>query len=186
MSDDGIYLGAPTPPKKQKRKSGFISFFIILFALGAFSISPAPDYLVSLIPDNLVRKIISPIYQEVTLSETREHLYQPQKYTNTKNFNILGHNSGICFLFNKENSVDKLSKRARFGRKIAEVIAVSEANKEYIMDEVTFEDGKNFTIICQKFSRKHSLLPDQIKALYVRPLSPFSPDKIKWVTMKGL
>ncbi len=186
MSDDKIYLSDDSPKKAAKPKGGKLSFFVILLALGAFFISPAPDYLISLIPDNLVKEVISPIYQEVNLSEKLEHLDQPQKYTSAEQMNILSHNSGICFMFKKENVSDKILKLAFHGKEIAEIIAISPNNKEYTLDNVTLDESENSAVICQKFGLRYSLTPDQIKSIYVRPLSPLTPYKIKWATMKNL
>ncbi len=185
MSKEKIYLSNKTP-EKEKKKGGWSSFFLVLLALGAFFISPAPDYLVSLIPNSLVKSVISPMYQEITLSNKPEQLSQPRKYDSAEELNVLGQNSGLCLMFKPDAIDDKTSKLAFHGKEIAEVIALSTENKEYRLDNVTLDKGNNATIICQKFGLRHSITPDQIKALYIRPFSPLSPDKVKWVTMKDL
>ncbi len=185
MSDDKIYLSSKSS-EKENHKGGWLSFFLILFGLGAFFISPAPRYLISLIPDSLIKSSMKSMYQEIDLSNNDVPLAQPQKYTHTSPLNVLGHNSGICFLFNKENIDKKISNRAQRGREIAEIIALSMRGVEYILDEVTLDKDENTTVICQKFGLRYSVTPDQIKAIYIRPLSPLTPHKIKWVTVKKL
>ncbi len=168
-----------------KKSSGRTSLFLILFVTIIFFITPVPKILFSLIPDSVIARALSPIYQDIELSSAPTTITKPQKLTHEKLLPVLGHNTGICFTFSGD--LDKELKHAARGKVIAEIIALTPDKKEYILDETTLNKTDNgSSIICQKFSRNHSLVPDQIKAVYVRPLKPFTPDKITWATVKKM
>ena len=183
MSEKEIPLKDNKPP--EKGKSGWTSFLLILIGLAAFFISPLPRYMISLIPEPLIRSVFSPIVQDITLDETPGHFAEPRKYEHTEPLPVLGRDTGLCFIFETLNA--RSIEKAKRGKPVAEIIAVNMENKEYTLDNVTLTKGKNDDkkfILCQKFSRNDSLIPDKITAVYIRPLSPFTPSKIVWATMK--
>ncbi len=195
MSKHKIYLSNPEenqPPQKQR--GGIVSFFVILICLGLFFISPLPKILFALIPNSVITYIISPVFKNVTLDKSKEQLSSPKKYQIQENMPVLGRDSGVCFTF--EHIDETRKKEARRGHVIAEIIAVSPEKKEYTLDEVTLDKIKkreknnaqnsNIYIICQKFSRNISIIPDEIKAIYIRPLKPFTPLEIIWATKKDI
>ena len=172
-----------TPP--EKKKSGWTSFLLILIGLAAFFISPLPGYMISLIPESFIRSVFSPVVQDITLDKTPGHFKEPRKYKHTEALPVLGRDTGLCFIF--ETLDTRSIEKAKRGKPVAEIIAVSMENKEYTLDNVTLTEGRSDDkkfVLCQKFSRNDSLIPDKITAIYIRPLTPFTPLRVVWATIK--
>ena len=170
-----------TPQPQTKNNRGWPSFFLILFALGAITISPLPSYLASLIPKSIINSVMAPIAQKIILDENPAEFSAPRKYEHTSPLPVLGRESGLCFTFS--NLDEYRLKRAKHGRIIAEIIAVGDDNKEYTLDEVNLTNAQE-KIICQSFSRSDSLIPKTVNEIYIRPLSPFSPITVTWASMR--
>lgn len=183
---------APSP--EGKRKMSDLTLFILIFlGLGIFFISPIPHYLKSLIPETFMKSVFSDAYQDVILDENPARLKEPKKYEQAVPLPVLGRGTGVCFSFTStiatenKSAIDK--KRlgsAKYGEIIAEIIAVSMDKTEYILDHVTLNETENKSVICQTFSHQDSLYPNQVKAIYVRPLRPFTPSTITWATAKDI
>ena len=183
--------------ESRPKKIGPISaFLLIIIALGAFFLSPAPTLISSYIPDSFYRHLYNDLYRYYTLDESGTLIDEPKKFAHTSNLPILGRNTGLCFEFSatprKPNNAvitEKQLEDAKRGISIAEVIAVSPDKKEYTMDDITIthrESGYNKSIICQKFHLRDSILPEEIEAIYVRPLKKFKPEKVLWATAKDV
>ncbi|PCK00571.1 MAG: hypothetical protein COA45_01995 [Zetaproteobacteria bacterium] len=176
------------PQKNEKKKGGLTSFLLILIGLGVFFMSPIPSYLKSLIPESLVKSMFSSAYQDIVLEESSRRIETPIKYAKDNPLPVLGRDTGICFSFTLDTDrIDKQRKEdAIHGQKIAEVIAISTEGTEYILNNVTLNETNDKIVICQTFGKRESLIPDYIKAIYIRPLQPFTPSKIIWVTIKDI
>lgn len=168
-------------------------FILILLGLGAFFMSPIPSYFRSLIPERFMKSIFSDAYQSVILDENSKRLKEPKKYAKTEPLPVLGHGTGICFSFastiaeeNKSAIDKKRLEDAKHGKIIADIIAISTDKTEYVLNNVTLNETKNKSIVCQKFSVRNSLFPDGIEAVYIRPLRPFTPSAIIWATAKDI
>ena len=166
------------PPKK-RIGSGWLSFSVILFILAAIIISPIPSYLTSLIPQSVIDLAMSDIAQRIIIDESPAIFTEARKYDPPAPLAVLGRESGLCFTFNTLSK--DMKNQAKQGRIIAEIIVISGDKKEYALDEVTLSQDK---IICQTFSRKNSLVPETIEAIYIRPLSQLSPTVITWASIK--
>ncbi|GEM_PF-6956136 len=187
MSDKEIHLASTSTTVGNKvKKRGWRNFLIIAVMLIAFFISPLPRFFVSKIPDSIIKSVIAPIYKEVVLSETAQRLSEPKKYEYTKPLPILGRDTGVCFTFDQGSISDKEVRQAKQNKKIAEIIVLSMQNKKYILDNISVDkakNAKNTYLICQKFGLRDSILPEQVRAVYIRPITPLSPSKITWATM---
>ncbi len=183
-----------TPPPAGRRKLNDLTLFIlILLGLGAFFMSPIPSYFRSLIPESFMKSVFFDAYQSVILDENPKQLKAPKKYVQTAPLPVLGHGTGICFSFTStiaeenKNIIDKKRlEGAKHGEIIAEIIAISADKTEYVLNNVTLNETKGKSVICQKFSVRSSLFPDGIKAVYIRPLRPFTPSTIIWATAKDI
>lgn len=185
-------IEVPLPPEKRKIND-LTLFFLILLGLAAFFMSPIPSYFRSLIPESFMKSVFSDAYQDVMLDENPERLKEPKKYAGTEPLPVLGHGTGVCFSFastiateNKSAIDKKRLEGAKHGETIAEIIAISTDKREYVLDNVTLNETKNKSVICQKFSVRSSLFPDGIKAVYIRPLRSFTPSTIIWATAKDI
>ena len=198
MTDDKEHIiplkdiEAPVPAGKRK-VNDLTLFILILLGLGAFFMSPIPSYFRSLIPESFVKSIFSDAYQDVTLDDNPERLKEPKKYAKTEPLPVLGRGTGICFSFastiaeeNKSAIDKKRLEGAKHGEIIAEIIAISTDKTEYVLDNVTLNETQDKSILCQKFSARSSLFPEGIKAVYIRPLRPFTPSTIIWATAKDV
>ncbi|PCI99998.1 MAG: hypothetical protein COB14_05465 [Alphaproteobacteria bacterium] len=181
------------PPEGKKKMNDLPLFILILLGLGIFFMSPIPHYLKSLIPETFMKSVFSDAYQDVVLDENPERLKEPKKYEQATPLPVLGRGTGVCFSFNStiaaenKSAIDKKRlESAKYGEIIAEIIAVSMDKTEYILDNVTLNETENKSVICQTFSRQDSLYPNQVKAIYVRPLRPFTPSTITWATAKDI
>ncbi len=125
-------------------------------------------------------------------------LNKPMKFQQETVFAVLGRKSGICLYYRPTSEDPEMEKTlppaiikgAKQAKAIAEIIGVTSAKQEYKLDYSEYieqydnEDG-TYYVICQRFSKTHSLLPSEFEALYIRPFEPFSiPYKITWETMK--
>lgn len=175
---------------QQPQKFGLPSFLVILILMGIFFVSPIPNMLASLIPHSIVKSVISPVFQNITLDEAPLPLTTPKKYQNTEELTVLGRDSGVCFTF---NTMDKEQKnRITRGKLIAEIIAVTPDKTEYMLDKITLDEVSEYSkskkqnittyVVCQKFSTSSIILPDTITTIYTRPIKPFTPLKIMWAT----
>ena len=198
MTDDKEHIiplkdiEAPAPAGKRKIND-LTLFILILLGLGAFFMSPIPSYLTSHIPESFVKSVFSDAYQDVILDENPARLKEPKKYAQPSPLPVLGRGTGICFSFastiaaeNKSAINIKRLEGSKHGEVIAEIIAVSIDKTEYVLDNVTLNETNNKSVICQTFSTRDSLFPDEIEAIYVRPLKPFTPSKIIWATAKDI
>lgn len=186
---------------KKKRKKGeynfgiFSFFLLISIVLGLFTFTPLYSLIIPHIPKHYQASIFQDLYQSVQLVKTRKVLKDPVKLQDTKPLPVLGFNSGVCFIFpeegqnsKKKSLYDETLDDAKQNKPIAEIIAVN--NKDgykYALKETTVDetfDEQNFSIlsICQKFGNDYPLLPESVKAVYVRPIKPFIPDRIIWAT----
>ncbi len=187
-------------PQKKKGVSGKTVFAITIIFVLLFFISPLPEMIIGLIPQSAVRKVLSPLYQEIILEDKTHALKEPRKYESKNPLSILSHNTGICFSFyGTPQTADskiisaKILKDARRGRGIAEVIAVDNNKKEHQMKKVDIternrEDANEepVSIICHTFGNHISSLPEAITTIYVRPYDPITPHKVTWFTIKNI
>lgn len=180
----------PPPPAGKKKKLNDLTVFILIFlGLGAFFLSSSPSYLISLIPQTFTKSMLSGMYKDVVLDDNPARISQPQKYKKDTPLPVMGYKTGVCFSFpstlKKENksAIDiKRLEGAKYGKTIAEIIAIAEDKTEYILDTVTLNSTGVESIICQKLSQSNSLFPEAIEAVYIRPLRAFTPSRIIWVT----
>jgi len=187
-------------PQKKKGISGKTVFTLTIIFVLLFFLSPLPEIMVGLIPQSAVRKVLSPLYQEIILEDKTHALKEPRKYEGKTPLSILSHNTGICFSFYStpqkadSNIISaKILKDARRGRGIAEVIAVDKNKREHQLKKVDIternadEDNEEPTsIICHTFGNYISTLPEAITAIYVRPYDPITPHKVTWFTIKDI
>ena len=183
---------APSPEGKKKKINGITSFLLIFIGVAIFFISPAPAYLLSLTPDSFIRLLFSSVYEEIIIDHISLPITEPQKIVNPEPFPVFGRNTGLCFTFsaplpnsNKDGIDIKTLEGTKHGESIAEIIAVSKNKTEYQLDNVTSDIIDNKVIICQKFSNRSSIIPDDVKDIYIRPLEPLTPNKVVWRTMKS-
>ncbi|MGH1402974.1 MAG: hypothetical protein ACRBDL_01900 [Alphaproteobacteria bacterium] len=175
-----------------------IGILLVILMLGYF-LTPIPQYVFSFIPDHWATDFLADRYQAIILSEETKAIDTPQKLTLPSSLLVLGEQSGICFYFHSttqsENRAVLNTEQMDIARRtgiIAEIIAVDSAKKEFRLGEGSFkefeyEEDKPYSVICQKFSREYSLLPDQVSAIYIRPLPPhFTPYRISWETIKTI
>lgn len=172
--------------------------FMTILALIITFFSPLLPFFISKIPERYIKSMLKDVYNEKIFIDTTTLIDTPRKFESAAPLPVLGQNSGICLSFaSTEEKEDKsiLSAqhidRARRGKPIAEIIAVStENNTEYKLEHMSVNIGTNknnepFTVICQKFGRKYSTAPETIRAIYMRPLEPFTPFKIIWASAKN-
>lgn len=177
------------------------TMLMIIVALLLFFFTPLFGFLISFIPNTLVRDLISPYYQDVILDESRKQLSEPLKYDTGAPYDVLGRDSGVCFKFystrknENKSQIDKYRlNRAAKGKPIAEIIITDLQKKQYtlketsLLEDTEYNEEKNtqehFSIICQRIGRTHPILPSTITAIYIRPLAPFTPNKVIWATRK--
>ncbi|MGH1378807.1 MAG: hypothetical protein ACRBB3_08290 [Alphaproteobacteria bacterium] len=184
-------LQAPvSEPKSNMRINGISSFILILLGLVILFISPAPAYLLSLLPNSYVETIFSGVYKELIIDNLELPITDPQKIITTKEFPLLGRDTGLCFSFstpldNSEKKIDaKILEKTKYGEPIAEIIAISKDKTEYQLNKVTSDRIDNKIIVCHKFSKRSSIIPNNIENVYIRPLTPLTPDKVVWRTVK--
>lgn len=184
---------APPTPKKNERIKGITSFLLILIGVAIFFMSPIPSYLLSFIPNSFTKMLFSGVYEEVVIDDLSFAITKPQRITNSHPFPVLGRDTGLCFSFttqsldnNEGNIHRKILEGTKRGKIIAEIIAVSKGKEEYPLDKVTSYTIDDKVIICQKFSKKFSIIPDEIKDIYIRPIETFIPNKVVWRTMKNV
>ena len=187
--------------KRQKKELSFFKVFILVLLGGfLFFLTPLPGFLVSLIPQNYISGILAPYYQETELNNEEILLDEPLKYEKDAPYAVLGRNSGVCFKFystrKKENLqyIDaKRLENAFHGKKIAEIIVIDKDKNQYTLDETSLTNTeehaaqqglKRISFVCQKIGRGSIYLPKEISAIYIRPIKPFRPVRITWVTHK--
>ncbi len=182
----------PPVPKNKNRINGISGFILILIGLIVFFISPIPSYLLSLLPKSYVKVIFSGVYNEIIIDSLDAPITDPQKIITNEEFPLLGRNTGLCFSFpitldHDEKPIDaKVLEKTQYGEPIAEIIAISKDKTEYQLNNVTSDRIDNKIIVCQKFSRRSSIIPKDIENVYIRPITPFTPDKVVWRTMKDI
>ena len=183
----------PSTMKRRSKINELSIFLLILVGLGIFFTSPIPPYLMSLVPDTYTKSIFSSVYKEVTLDDQPQQISKPIKYAQSEPLPVLGRGTGICFAFDssisKENEnaidVERLQAASR-GIAIAEIIALATDKTEYKLDNITLSDREEQSVICQMFSLRDSLFPRAVKAIYIRPIKPFTPSKVTWATAKDI
>lgn len=188
---------APNENKKKPKFviGGFTVFVMLLAFLTLFIFSPLPQIFMSYVPDHMVRELFKDAIQTITLEDEQKELNEPQKYTHTTNLPVLSRNTGLCFRFNStisnenKNAIDaKRLKSAKYnGKPIAEIIVIGDNKKEYTLSGVTVtveqtDNKKEVSYLCQNFDNTYSTYPEEITAVYVRPLRPFTPSAITWST----
>ncbi len=184
-----------------QQKSGVKSNIVLItigIVLFAFFFTSLPAYLASFIPESWLKNILSEHIQVVTLHEGDILLSEPLKLDSDEPLNILGRKSGICLYFKPtvedptmENILPpKTITKAQQARPIAEIIGVTAQKQEFQLEyseymEQNESDASPFYVICQRFSKSHSLIPETFEAIYVRPFKPFTmPYKVTWETVK--
>lgn len=187
---------------KQKKtfRIGFVSVLGLFTGfLALFMFTPLPTLLIKLTPTSIKSKILSPLYRETTLSNDLTHFKKPMKLTIPPpgTLPVLGFDTGICFSFyatmaapNATYIDSKTLAATKRNQPLAEIIAIGKENGyEYHLKSTSYResiDKKNhvFSIVCQKFGRAYASTPNAIKALYIRPLTPFTAHKTLWNTTK--
>ena len=172
--------------------------FLTILALIITFFSPILPFLISQIPERYMKAMLKDVYNEHVFINTTTLIDAPRKFENAAPLPVLGHNSGLCLSFASTEGKEGKSilsaqriEEAKRGKPIAEIIAVStQNNTEYKLQSMSVNIGTNkdqepFTIICQKFGRKYSTVPEAIQAIYIRPLQPFTPFKIIWASAKN-
>lgn len=178
-------------PQKEPVNYALLGFLACIIGSLIFLFSPLPQKIVGMIPEKYIKPVLKPVYQDIVLSATLATLEEPLKFKPDHLLPVYGHNSGICFSFattSKGENPSALSiqriKNAKEGRLLAEIIATTKEKKEYTLNivSVTEKEERSETIICQKFPKIYSTLPQEINAVYIRPLFPFTPFKITWAS----
>ncbi|MGH1376157.1 MAG: hypothetical protein ACRBCK_07400 [Alphaproteobacteria bacterium] len=191
-------IANPKSKKQKKAKfviSGYTVFIALLVFFALFIFSPIPQFIITRIPNEIVETLFQNTIQNIILDDKEETLDQPKKYTHTKPLRMLGRNTGLCFRFsstpqneNKKSIDAKRLKRAQMnGEAIAEIIIIGNDQNEYKLTDVTVDISQNkqkqtFSYLCQKFGNEYSSYPDEITAIYIRPLRPFTPSQVIWTT----
>jgi len=183
------------PKVKRVRKVGVLSILFLFFlAVIILTITPLYSITLSYLPQSYQHLLVGGFYQSVTLSEDQKILSEPLKYTPEEPLPVFGNNSGVCFSFgstteneNKEFIDIKRLKNAEDGQKIAEIIVIGNNKYEYSLSTTTMNEkfGVNtnsIATVCQTFGRDYPVVPLRINAVYVRPLKPFTPQRVFWAT----
>jgi len=211
--DEGLYLdkdGKPAPLYKNdeevEQKRGFrigvptfLGTLVVLVLLTSFT--PLYSILMRIIPDSWQGALLYPIYRSVPLSEGSQKFDEPMEIPLPApgTLPILGFDTGICFSFYSTISKPDPSyisaeqlKAAKDGEAIAEILAIGKYDKyEYRVQSTTYtetidKDNKIISVICQKFGRTYANTPKKIRALYLRPIQPFTAGKTVWKSIKHL
>ena len=157
---------------------------IILMAiiLAIFFLTPLPRYFVSLVPSGIKDFMFYSVYRNITLSDKTTHYDVPFTLENKGPLPILGRNTGLCFTFESHAIDGEILDQARRNTAIADIIAIDRKSAQYKLEAVTVSSENKDTVICQKFSLDYSVLPEDIKALQIRPEKSFTASKIVWST----
>jgi len=211
--DEELYLdkdGKPAPLYKNDEEVGqtkglrigvpwFLGAIVVIALLTSFT--PLYSILMHITPDSWQGALLSPIYRNIHLSEDTQKFDAPMEIPLPApgTLPVLGFDTGICFSFystisNPDPSYISANqlKAAKAGKVIAEIIAIGMHDKyEYKVQSTTYaetidRDNKIMSVICQKFGRAYATTPKKIKALYIRPIQPFTAEKTVWKSIKHL
>ncbi len=179
------------PKVKRVRQIGvFTIIFLIMLIVTLLTFTPLYSVIFSFVPESYQQIITKKLHQSIILDTSNKELSEPFKYEPVESLPMLGDRSGICFYFRSSDAENKLILNAEKGEEIAEIIVVDDHKSEYklkstIMSKI-LDDNYNATVVCQTFGRDYPSTPDIIKRIYIRPIKPFTPYKVMWVTKKNI
>ncbi len=191
MEEDNhkIYLADPSDPEQGAKALRTVKRLVLAFILViALLLSPVPAFIAKhLIPKEVKNYFLSDVYQNIVLWDSNTLIDQPQKFERSPPLEVLGRNTGLCFLLVPTSVDEEVLEKARQNKSFIEVVALSTDNREYSLREIQLsEEDKDKLILCHKFGKEHSLLPGNIKTVYINPSHAFIPEQIYWASVKDI
>ncbi len=196
MSDKAPNIEQEPPPKKRWfRLTGWRVLFLTIFGAILFFLTPFMSWVTYIIPETALKSMMASVYQDILLDDSGTELREPRKLQTARSLPVLGGNTGVCFTFNSTISNENAALidenrlvNARRGTMIAEIIAMTADKEEFTLKNTDFYEqikkDEGHSMICQKFGSAYSRLPKEISSIYLRPLYPFTPSRITWVSTK--
>ncbi len=161
---------------------GLFTTLIALFALIALILfTPLSEIIVRLIPAGTHLAIFKNVYQEITLLENTETLEKEIQFSKT--LPVLGTQTGICFEFKAGDLTVGQLKQAKRNKIVADIISIGTNGNPYqLTDMVVTKTPKKTAIICQQLGKLYSTTPDEMIAISIKPIKPFTPTRIFWTS----
>lgn len=163
---------------------------MVLFAVIIFFTSPAPRYLISLLPAEFFFFVFSSFYETVEFIDEETFIDKNRIFRHHRVLPVLGRDTALCFTLNQADQIEPdILQDLKQGKRLARVFAMNKDNQAYPMDAVTVDyprDREDLVVICQKFDTNVSIIPRDLTKIAVEPKFAFPVISAQWVTAKDL